>query len=238
MIPGFEEGLVGKKAGEKVTIDINFPDNYQSKDLAGKAVKFEVDVNLVEQNKGVEVNDEFAKKFGKNNVAELLAGIEEQMQIQVTERLEQLNKDATFLAVIAANELDVPKTSVESEAKHLLEDMNNRMKQQGMPDNNAKLDASVFNDEATRRVKLGLLVGEITAKNNIKATDEQIDNKLKAVSAQYGEQAQQMIDYYKSNPEALSGIRSMVVETLASDFIMQQAQITEVEKKFSEIIVN
>ena len=101
------------------------------------------------------------------------------MQNQLNDKLEQLNKDAVFSAILADNELDVPKASVEQEAGHLLEDMNNRMKQQGIPENGSNLDASVFNDEATRRVKLGLLVGEITAAQKFEAGADEVQAKLK-----------------------------------------------------------
>lgn len=236
MIPGFEEGLIGKKAGEETTLEVNFPEEYQAKDLAGKPATFEIKINSVEETIIPELNDEFAKKFGKDTMEELLVGIKEQMQSQLDDKLEQINKDAAFSAILDNNELEVPKASVAQEAGHLLEDMNNRMKQQGIPENNSKLDASVFNDEATRRVKLGLLVGDITAKNNIEATDEQIQAKLAFMAQQYGEQANQMINYYNTNPQALEGVRSMVVEKMASEFIMSSAQITEVEKKFSEVV--
>lgn len=236
MIPGFEEALIGKKTAEETKFEVPFPKDYQAKDLAGKMATFEVSINSVEESSEVIVDDEFAKKFGKNTIAELLSGIKEQMQTQLDDKLEQINKDAAFSQLLDNNELEVPKVSIAQEAGHLLEDMNNRMKQQGIPENDSKLDASVFNDEAARRVKLGLLVGDITAKNSIKETDEQVQAKLKIMAAQYGEQGEQMITYYNSNQTALDGIRSMVVEKLASDFIFTQAKVVEVEKKFSEVV--
>jgi trigger factor len=236
MIPGFEDGIIGKKAGENTTLEVSFPEDYQAKDLAGKPATFEITVNSVEEVIHPEVNDEFAKKFGKESVDELLTGIKEQMQSQLDDKLEQLNKDSAFTAILENNELEVPKASVAQEAQHLLDDMNNRMQQQGLPDNGTKLEASVFNDEATRRVKLGLLVGEITAKNKIEATDDQVQAKLKFMAEQYGEQANQMINYYNTNPQALEGVKSMVVEKLASEFIMDSAKTTEVVKTFSEVV--
>jgi trigger factor len=236
MIPGFEDAMLGKKTGEEFSFEVPFPKDYQAKDLAGKTATFEIKMNSIEASKELTIDDEFAKKFGKDTVAELLSGMKEQMQAQLDDRLEQTNKDAAFSALVEANELDVPAASVSQEAQHLLDDMNERMKQQGIPENNTKLDASVFNEEATRRVKLGLLVGDITAKNKIEASDEQVQAKLKFMADQYGEQGPQMIEYYNSNPDALNGVRSMVVEKLACDFIMDSATTTEISKSFTEVV--
>lgn len=236
MIPGFEDGLIGKKAGDKVKLKATFPKEYQAKDLANKDAVFETIIKEVSEPKAVEVNDEFAKKFGKNNVDELLSGIKSQMQIELDNNLDKINKDASFNALIEANNITVPQASVSQESKNLLKAMQKKMQQQNMNIDNSKMDESLFKDEAKRRVQLGLLVTKITDDNKIIATDEQVNTKLKIMSQQYdATQKQQMLDYYKTNVAAFDGVRSLVIENLVVDFIMGQAEVSEISKKFTEI---
>jgi trigger factor len=236
MIPGFEEALVGKNPGEEFEFNINFPDDYQAENLKGKEATFKITINEVEEVIFPEVDDEFAKKFGKDSVEDLLSGITEQMQIQLDEKLEFANKNNAFDALLAANKIDVPKSSVKVEAQNLLKDMQERMKSQGLPENNNNLNTEIFNEEATKRVKLGLLVNKLTTDNNISATDDEVEEKLKQMAAGYGENAQQMIDYYKNNKDALEGVKSMVVEQKAAQFIIDNAITSTTEKSFTEVV--
>jgi trigger factor len=236
MIPGFEDALVGKKTGEEFEFNVNFPDDYQAENLKGKEATFKITMNEVAEVIQPEVDDELAKKFGKNNVDELLTGIKEQMQVQLDEKLEFINKNNAFDALLKANEIKVPKSSVKVEAENLLKDMQERMKSQGLPENNNNLNAEIFNDEATKRVKLGLLVNKLTTDNKISASDEEVENKLQQMATSYGENAEQMINYYKNNKNALEGIKSMVVEQKAAQFIMDNAITTTNEKSFTEVV--
>ena len=137
--------------------------------------------------------------------------------------------------MIEANEFEVPKASVAQEAENLVKDMESRMQQQGMDPKAGNLQASMFNDEAERRVKLGLLVSKVASDNKLEATKEQIDAKLEEMSQAYGENAQQMIDYYNSNPQMLQSIELLVVEKMVMDLILKDAKVTNVNKKFAEI---
>ncbi len=235
MIPGFEDALIGKKAGEEFEFNVHFPTEYNAKHLAGKEATFKINMIEVNETQYPEVDAEFAQKFGKESTEELLAGIAEQMQMQLDEKLEFVNKNLVFDALLASHELEVPKASVQSEAQNLLADMQNRMKEQGLPENNA-ITPELFTDEATKRVKLGLLVNTITTEHNITASDEAVDAKLAQMSQSFGDNAQGMIDYYKANADALEGVKSMVVEAQVAQFIADQANVTVEEKPFSEIV--
>jgi trigger factor len=227
---------LAKNPGEEFEFNINFPDDYQAENLKGKEATFKITINEVEEVIFPEVDDEFAKKFGKDSVEDLLSGITEQMQIQLDEKLEFANKNNAFDALLAANKIDVPKSSVKVEAQNLLKDMQERMKSQGLPENNNNLNTEIFNEEATKRVKLGLLVNKLTTDNNISATDDEVEEKLKQMAAGYGENAQQMIDYYKNNKDALEGVKSMVVEQKAAQFIIDNAITSTTEKSFTEVV--
>jgi trigger factor len=127
------------------------------------------------------------------------------MQMEAEGIVAKRNKDAVFSELLVANEFEVPQASIKIEAQSLLKEMESSLEQQGIP-SNGKMPASDFNEEATRRVKLGFLVSQIVADNKLTADKDQVNDKLIEISHSYGENAQQMIDYYKQDPQRLSGI--------------------------------
>lgn len=212
MIKGFEEGLTDVATDKTVTLDLVFPKEYQAPQLAGKAVTFEVTINEVASPKVPKLDEKFAKKFGEKDMDALQKSMKEQMRVEIDNRLANQNKDAIFNALLVANEFDVPQGSIDSEAQNLLNEMQARMQQQGMDSQTASLPASTFNGEAEKRVKLGLLVNQIASDNKFVASKEQLDAKLKEMSQSYGENAQQMVDYYNEDPTRLTSIELLVVE--------------------------
>jgi trigger factor len=234
MIAGFEEGLTDVEAGKTVQLDLNFPADYQAKNLAGKPVSFEITINEVGASKVPKLDEKFAQKFGEKDVDSLLVSMKEQMRVEVDNRLEHLNKDALFNALALASDFEVPQGSIDAEAKNLLAEMQERMQQQGTPPQ-GEMPASLFNEEAEKRVKLGLLVGQIAAENKFNASLEQVDARIQEMSQTYGENAQQMVDYYNQDPSRKSSIELIVVEKMVQDFILEKANIKSIQKKFSDI---
>lgn len=234
MIPGFEEAVTNVAAGKTIDLDVSFPDDYHATHLAGKPVKFEITINEVGSPKEPKLDAEFAKKFGEDDMDSLLVSMKEQMRTEIDGRIEQLNKDTLFNALAAANEFDVPQSSIDGEAQNLLAEMQENMKQQGQTPQ-AEMPASLFNEEAERRVKLGLMVGQIASDNNMQASMEQIDAKILEMSQSYGENAQQMINYYNEDVSRKSSVELMIVEKMVQDTILEKATIKTVKKKFTEI---
>jgi len=234
MIPGFEEAVTNVVAGKTIDLDVSFPDDYHATHLAGKPVKFEITINEVGSPKEPKLDAEFAKKFGEDDMDSLLVSMKEQMRTEINGRIEQLNKDTLFNALAAANEFDVPQSSIDGEAQNLLAEMQENMKQQGQTPQ-AEMPASLFNEEAERRVKLGLMVGQIASDNNMQASMEQIDAKILEMSQSYGENAQQMINYYNEDVSRKSSVELMIVEKMVQDTILEKATIKTVKKKFTEI---
>ena len=235
MIPGFEDGLVDVAAGKSTKVEVTFPEQYQAPQLAGKDAVFEVDVTEVASPKSPKLDDEFAKKFGEDNMEALTKSVKEQMRSEIDGRLHNLNKDAVFNALLAANEFEVPKSVIAQEAENLKQDMEARMQQQGMDPKAGNIEADMFNGEAERRVKLGLLVSQVASDNRLEASKEQVEEKLQEMSQAYGEQAQQMVDYYNINPQMLQSIELLVVEKMVMDLVTKDAKVTDVNKKFSEV---
>ncbi len=234
MIAGFEEGLIDVAAKTSVTLDLTFPKEYHAPQLAGKDVVFEVEVKEVASPKAAKLDDEFAKKFGEKNIDDLKNSMKAQMQVELDNRLNNQNKDNLFGALLAANAFEVPQDSINNEAQSLKQEMEQRLQQQGMPAQ-GDMPAATFNPEAERRVKLGLLVNQISSDNKFNASKEQIDEKLNEMAQAYGEDAQQMLDYYNSDPSRLATIELMVVEQMVQDLILDSANVTIKKKTFEEV---
>jgi len=235
MIEGFEQGLIDVAAGKMVEVKATFPEDYHVENLAGREALFKVKVNEVGSPKEIKLDDEFAKKYGENDFETMKGRMSKQMQMELSSRVIQQNKDAAFTALLTANDFEVPEASVSSEAMKLQQDMEARMEQQGMP-SKGNFPEAMFQEEASRRVKLGLLINKIANDSEIKPEKEQVDAKLKEMSMQYGESAQQMIDWYNSDPSRLAGVESIVVEELVAEHVALEAKVNVTEKTFQEIM--
>ena len=235
MIEGFEQGLIDVATGKNVEVNAAFPEDYHVENLAGREAVFKVKVNEVGSPIELKRDDEFAKKFGEKDFETMKSRMSSQMKLELDSRLVQQNKDTAFSALLEANDFEVPEGSVSSEALRLQQDMESRMEQHGMP-SKGKLPAEMFNEEATRRVKLGLLINKIATDSEITAEKDLVDAKLKEISLQYGESAQQMIDWYNTDPSRLANIESIVVEDLVAKHIADKAKVTSTEKNFLEIM--
>jgi len=235
MIEGFEKGLIDVASGKTVEVNATFPDDYHVENLAGREAVFKVKVNEVGSPVELKRDDEFAKKFGEKDFETMKSRMTSQMKLELDSRLVQQNKDTAFSALLEANDFEVPEGSVSSEAEKLQQDMESRMEQQGMP-SKGKLPAEMFNEEAARRVKLGLLINKIATDSEITAEKDLVDAKLNEMSLQYGESAQQMIDWYNTDPSRLANIESIVVEDLVAKHVAEKAKVTTTDKTFLEIM--
>ncbi len=234
MIKGFEQGLIGAKSGQSLSLDLTFPKDYHAKQLAAKAVNFAIVVNEVCTPEAPKLDANFAKKFGEKDMDALQQNMKKQMRVEADNRIANQNKEAVFDALLMANDFEVPQESIDHEAQNLSQDMQARMQQQGMPENN-KLSASTFNAEAKRRVQLGLLIAQIADDNKLSASKAQVDEKLVQMSKDYGKDAQQMIDYYNQDPARLSSIELLVVEKMVQDVVLEKAKVSTISKKFKEV---
>ena len=235
MIEGFEQGLIDVAAGKTVEVKATFPEDYHVENLAGREAVFKVKVNEVGSPNEMKRDDEFAKKYGEKDFETMKNNMSKQMQLELSSRVFQKNKDVAFTALLTANDFEVPEGSVSTEATKLQQDMEARMEQQGMP-SKGNFPEAMFQEEASRRVKLGLLINKIANDSELKPEKEQVDAKLKEMSMQYGESAQQMIDWYNSDPSRLAGVESIVVEELVAKHVALEAKVNVTEKTFQEIM--
>ena len=237
MIKGFEQGLIGAKAGDDVTLNVTFPDDYHAKELAGKPAQFDTHVNKVEEAKLPELNDDFAKKLGIKDasVENMHKEIKSSMQLELDGRLNTKLKSSVMDALINAHDFDVPKPLVEEESEAIKKNMIENMKQQGMQDNGMQIEASMFADQAVRRVKLGLIMSEIVKSEKIEADEDRVKKKIEDIAAPYDE-PQQVIDWYNGDKQRLAEVRALVTEEQIVDWAMEKAKVVDKSETFKDIM--
>lgn len=237
MIKGFEEGLIGAKAGDDVTLNVTFPDDYHAEELAGKPVQFDTHVNKIEESKLPELDDDFAKKLGIKDpsVENMHKEIKASMQLELDNRLNTKMKSAVMDALINANDFDVPTSLVEDESEAIKKNMLENLKQQGMQDQGMDINASMFADQAIRRVKLGLIMSEIVKSEKIEVDDERVKNKIEEIAAPY-EQPQQVVEWYNGDKQRLAEVRALVTEEQIVDWATEKAKVVDKSMTFKEVM--
>jgi len=237
LIAGFEDGLVGMKEGDEKTLDLTFPENYHKEDLAGKPVKFAITLKKVEATVLPPVDSELAKKMGveDGDMDKFREEVRNNMQRELNNALENKAKSAVMDTLIEAHDIDVPKALIDQEAQALAKQMMANMQRQGMPADQNKLPAEMFEGEAKRRVSLGLIMAEIVKQQGIKADEESIKKKVEAIAEPY-EQPEQVVKYYYSDQQRLAEVESLVIEEQIVNWILSQAKITDKSMTFNEIM--
>jgi len=233
MIPGFEDALIGKSAGDEFSFEVTFPDDYHVDDLKGKPARFETKVISVAEPKSPEVDEEFAKTFGieSGDVEQLRKDISENMQRELRNKLQSTLKTNVMDALLDAHPIDVPASLVDEECEVLQKQMSEAGQLQG----GMSLPKELFEPQAKKRVSLGLIVAEVIKKAEIRPDADQVKAKIEDVAATY-EDPQEVINHYQSNPQLTQGIEGLVLEDMMVEWIADQAKVTEVVEKFSEIM--
>ena len=235
MIPGFEEGIVGHKAGDQFDINVTFPAEYHSENLKGKAAKFAVTLKKVEVMVLPELTDEFVSKFGPNSktVADLRVEIKKNMERELKNALVSRVKNQVIDGLIEQNPLDVPAAAIEQE----IEVLRNQAAQRfgGNAQQAAQLPRELFEEQAKRRVQVGLLFSEVIASNELKADEARVKAMIEDIASAY-EQPAEVIEYYNKNKELMNNIRNVVLEEQAVDAVLAKAQVTEKASSFDEIM--
>jgi trigger factor len=234
-IPGFEEQLIGAKKGETREVKVTFPADYQNKDLAGKDAVFEVNVLHVDGPNQGELDDEFAKRLGLDDVAALRKAVRDQMENALASMGRQHMKRQVLDALDDGHKFDVPAQLVEAEFNtiwqrvvHEIEHHGRSFEDEGTTEEEAK---EQYRRIAERRVRLGLVVAEIGNQNEVQVTDEEHQQALIAEVRRFQGQEQQVYDYYRKNPQALASLRAPIFENKVVDHIIELGEVTE--KKMS-----
>lgn len=237
MIPGFEKPLVGAKKDDEVIVDVTFPEDYHAETLKGKAAQFKVNVKKVEGLTLPEVDEEFAKLFGieDGSVEALKAEVRKNMERELSQTLKTQLKESVIAKLVEKNEIDLPAALVDQEVNALRQQAKQRFSQQGGGANLPDLPAELFKDNATRRVTIGLLLGEIIKQNDLKVDQQKVDSLIETMASAY-EDPQEVVDYYKNNQELMQQMQNVALEEQAIEWVVSQAKVTEVSKPFDEVM--
>ncbi|MEM0514298.1 trigger factor [Pseudoalteromonas sp. YIC-827] len=235
MIPGFEDNIVGKKAGEEVVADVTFPEEYHAENLKGKDAQFTITVKKVEVQELPELNDEFAALFGitEGGVDALKEEVKKNMSRELSQAVKAKVKEQAIEGLLAQNEIEVPKALVEQEIDALRKQAAQRFG--GDAQNMPELPAELFQEQAIKRVKTGLLLGEVIKSGEIKPDDAKVEELISTMASAY-EDPSEVVEYYKANEQLMQQMRNVAMEEQAIEAIVEKAKVTDVETAFDDIM--
>lgn len=231
MIPGFEQGIIGMKAGETKTIDVTFPETYQAAHLAGKVTQFEITVNSVQRASLPAVDAEFMSAFGieNGNMDSFKEDVRKNLARQVNLSLMRENRDFVLSALQSAVTFDVPKSLVLRELEAMLKEMQERG--QTMP--SAEI-AEQMKVTASERVSLGLLMAEVIKAHNLSPSEEKV-KELLALEAEGYDEPEQFIQWYLSDKQRRQQVEGLALEHAIVDLVFAQAQVKPVSKSLDSL---
>ena len=238
MLKEFEDATQGMKSGESKTFQMVFPADYHGKDVAGKTADFMVTVKRIEAAHLPEVNEAMAKALGIEDatVEGLRADVRKNLEREVKVRLLSRNKQSVMDALIAAAELDLPSSAVQSEITRLMEGTRADLKQRGMKDaDTTPMPDDIFRPQAERRVRLGLVVAELVRANSLQAKPEQIKAHIEELAASYEKPADVMRWYY-GDSNRLAEVEAIVMENNVTDFVLARAKVSEKSISFDDLM--
>jgi trigger factor len=234
MIPGFEEALVGAAAGEERVITPTFPVDYQNLDLAGKTAEFSVTVNSVSAPRLPELNDEFFALFGVKDggLDGFRAEVRKNMERELRQAIKSKVKSQVMEGLLQSNPVEVPKALVADEVDRLRAQAIQQFGGNVQPD---RLPLELFEEQAKRRVALGLLVAEVVKQFELKPVDARVREVIEEMASAYQEPEQVVAWYYK-NDQQLNEVRSVVLEEQVVDTVLQSANVTDKSVSYEEAV--
>jgi trigger factor len=230
-IPGFEEQLIGASAGDDINVNVSFPEAYQVPTLAGKAALFEVKVHEVKAPKDAEINDEFAKTLGLENLEALRDAVTKQLSGELEFATRQQVKRVLLDALDERHAFDLPPLMVEAEFNQIWSQFDAEKKAGRLSDEDKAKSEDELKAEyrkiAERRVRLGLVLAEIGRRADVQITNDEIVRALRQEASRYPGQEKQVIEFYTKNQGAMAQLRAPIYEEKVVDYILTKATVTD-----------
>jgi len=240
MLPDFEKAIIGMKTGEIKSFDMTFPEDYHGKDVAGKQVTFTITLHNVEAPNLPEVDAEFAKALGieDGDVAKLRNEISENMGRETQRRLKVRNKDNAMEVLLKIGQLEVPKALLDSEAKNLMKQTLRDLEGRGMKiPKGMQLPVDVFEERASKRVKLGLILAELVKTQELHAKPEQVKAMIQEYAQSY-EKPEEVVQWYAEDASRMQEVENLVLEDNVVAWVMAGAKVTDKPIELSELMEN
>ncbi|MBX3618378.1 MAG: trigger factor [Rhizobacter sp.] len=238
MLESFEKAVRGMKAGESKTFPLQFPDDYQGKDVAGKEADFMVTLGKIEAQHLPEVNEALAKSLGikEGTVEALRADIKKNLEREVKFRVLARNKAAAMEAVAKTAELDLPSALVQNEVERMIESARADLKKRGVKDaDKAPIPEEIFKPQAERRVRLGLVVAELVRANNLQAKPDQLQAHIEEMAQSY-EKPAEVVRWYLSDRNRMAEVEGVVIENNVTEFVLGKAKVSDKVVPFDELM--
>ncbi|WP_310450785.1 trigger factor [Sulfuritalea sp.] len=239
MLPDFEAQMEGVTAGETKTFDVSFPADYQAAELAGSTVQFEMTVKKVEAARLPEIDAEFAKQLGvaDGDTAKMRVEVRANLEREVKKRLLAKVKEQVMEALLKVNPIEVPKALVQMESEQMAETARRDMESRGMGMKNIPVEASWFTEQATRRVKLGLLLAELVKAKDLHVKPEQV-RAIVDEFAETFEDPKEVVRWYYSQPQRLAEAEALALENNVVDWVLANAKVSEAPIAFDALMGN
>ncbi len=230
-IPGFTEQLLGLAPGESRSIDVTFPEPYSVPDLAGRVATFDITAKQLKRAVVPAADDELAKKIGFEGLDELTAALKRRFQNEIDQLARLRLKRQLMDALAARTEFAVPQAMVENEFVQIWQRFEESRKQGKIDADDSGKDDETLKAEyraiAERRVRLGLLLSEIARANGITAAQDELTRAMRAEASRYPGQEQQVMEFFRTNPQAVDRLRGPILEEKVVDFVLELARVTD-----------
>jgi trigger factor len=236
-IPGFEEQLVGTKAGDELTVKVSFPKDYHKEDLAGQPTEFKVKIHEVLTKEAPVLDDEFAKRFGMEGIANLREAISEQIRKDYDQIARTKMKKQLFDQMDSAVDFEAPQGMVDLEFGNIWQRLEEAKKQgdESLNKPEAELRAE-YTAIAERRVRLGLVLAEIGRSNSIKVSQDELSRAVMDHARMFPGQEKQVFEFYRQNPGQLEELRGPIIEEKAVDYILEKVKPTARKVTIDELL--
>jgi len=237
MIPGFEDELIGLKAGDKKTFDITFPEEYGNKKIAGKPTTFDIEVIKVEHSQLPDIDEDFIKGYGVEDgtmesfLADVRNNLEKQLDLALKNALKQSILDGLYEKIV----LPLPKALIDQEIDSMQKAYQANAQRQGSMLQDSDLLVKDFEEEAKKRIALSLIMGKIIQENDLTVDDAMVRAKIEELAESYDD-PEEIINWHYADQERLNQIKQLELENIAVNWVVSQAQVSEQPVTFDEII--
>lgn len=237
MIPGFEDQLIGLSAGESKTFDISFPEEYGSEKLAGKTAQFDIEVVKVEVSQLPEIDETFIKEYGmeEGSMDDFRADVQENLSRELSHVLRAKLKDAVMTALYEKYPVTVPNILIDEEIQRLMQPYIETAKRQKIKLEDMELPREQFEEQAKRRVTLGLLLASILQDSNVQLDDAKVRSAIEDMAKSY-ESPEAVINWYYADEKRLHDVRQMVLEDQVVEWLVEQAKVTDKTVTFADMM--
>jgi trigger factor len=238
MLDQFDKAVRGMKVGESKTFPLKFPADYHGKDVAGKEADFMVTMKKIEAQHMPSIDEAFIKSLGitAGSIEALRADVNKNLEREVKFRVLARNKSAAMDALIKVAVLDVPKALIDAELERMTQSAREDLKKRGVKDaENAPIPTEIFQPQAERRVRLGLVVAELVRKHALQAKPEQLQTHIEELSQSY-EKPAEVMRWYLSDRQRMAEVEAVVIESNVTQFVLKTAKIVDRALPFDELM--